>query len=32
MLTMAGYPDPAGNAHAIVALETSIANVSWTPR
>ena len=30
MLTMAGYPDPAGNAHAIVAFETEIAKVSWS--
>ena len=30
MLSMAGYPDPEGHAKAIVALETSIAKVSWT--
>jgi len=30
VLTMAGYPDPAKNAHAIVVLETSIARVSWS--
>ena len=30
MLDMAGYPDPAGHAKAIVALETAIAKVSWT--
>ncbi|MFT4076772.1 MAG: M13-type metalloendopeptidase [Asticcacaulis sp.] len=30
MLTMAGYPDPAKNAHDIVALETAIARVSWS--
>jgi putative endopeptidase len=30
MLRMAGYPDAAGNAHAIVAFETEIAKVSWT--
>jgi putative endopeptidase len=29
-LTMAGYPSPAANARAIVALETQIAKVSWT--
>ena len=30
LLTMAGYADPAKNAHDIVALETAIATVSWT--
>ena len=30
MLTLAGYADPAKNAHDIVALETEIAKVSWT--
>ncbi|MGZ3305086.1 MAG: M13 family metallopeptidase, partial [Asticcacaulis sp.] len=30
MLAMAGYPDPAANARAIIALETQIATVSWT--
>ncbi len=30
MLAMAGYPDPEGNAKAIVALETDIARASWT--
>ncbi len=30
MLTMAGYPDPAKNAQAIMDLETAIAKVSWT--
>ncbi len=30
MLTMAGYPKAAENAHAIVALETEIARVSWS--
>lgn len=30
MLTMAGYPDPAKNAHDIVAMETKIATASWT--
>ena len=30
MLTMAGYPDPAKNAHDIVTLETAIAQVSWS--
>ena len=30
MLKMAGYPDPAKNAHAIVAFETEIAKASWT--
>ena len=30
MLTLAGYADPAKNAHDIVALETAIAKVSWT--
>jgi len=30
MLGMAGYPDPEGHAKAIVALETAIAQVSWT--
>ncbi len=30
MLTLAGYADPAKNAHDIVALETQIARVSWT--
>jgi putative endopeptidase len=29
-LTMAGYPQPAANARAVVALETQIARVSWT--
>ena len=29
MLTLAGWPDPAGQAKAIVALETEIARVSW---
>ena len=30
MLTLAGWPQPAANAKAIVALETEIAKVSWT--
>jgi putative endopeptidase len=30
MLTLAGWPDPARSAKAIVALETEIAQVSWT--
>ncbi|MET0273715.1 MAG: M13-type metalloendopeptidase [Phenylobacterium sp.] len=30
MLTLAGWPAPAANAKAIVALETEIAKVSWT--
>jgi putative endopeptidase len=30
MLKLEGWPDPAGNAKAIVALETEIAKVSWT--
>jgi putative endopeptidase len=30
MLKLAGWPDPAANAKAIVALETDIAKVSWT--
>ncbi|MDB5424647.1 MAG: peptidase, partial [Phenylobacterium sp.] len=30
MLTLAGWPNPAANAKAIVALETEIAKVSWT--
>ncbi len=30
MLTLAGYPAPAANARAIVALETTIARVSWS--
>jgi putative endopeptidase len=30
MLTLAGWVDPAANAKAIVALETEIAEVSWT--
>jgi putative endopeptidase len=30
MLTLAGWPEPAANAKAIVALETEIAKVSWT--
>ena len=30
MLTLAGWPDPAANAKAIVALETEIAEASWT--
>ena len=29
MLTLAGWPEPAANAKAIVALETQIAKVSW---
>ncbi len=29
MLRMAGYPDPAKHAKAIVAMETAIAKVSW---
>jgi len=31
MLTLAGWPNAAANAKAIVALETEIAKVSWTP-
>jgi len=31
MLTMIGWDDPAGNAAAIVALETRIAEAHWTP-
>ncbi|MEO6340333.1 MAG: M13 family metallopeptidase N-terminal domain-containing protein, partial [Caulobacteraceae bacterium] len=30
MLRLAGWPDPAGHAKAIVALETKIARASWT--
>jgi putative endopeptidase len=30
MLKLAGWPNPAANAKAIVALETEIAKVSWT--
>ncbi|MEO6338748.1 MAG: M13-type metalloendopeptidase [Caulobacteraceae bacterium] len=30
MLTLAGWPEPAANARAIVAFETRIAAVSWT--
>ena len=30
MLTLAGWPDPAANAKAIVAFETQVAEVSWT--
>jgi putative endopeptidase len=30
MLTLAGWPNPAANAKAIVALETEIARASWT--
>jgi len=30
MLDMAGYPDAAKNAHDIVAMETAIAQVSWS--
>jgi putative endopeptidase len=30
MLTLAGWPQPAANAKAIVAMETEIAKVSWT--
>jgi putative endopeptidase len=30
MLKLAGWPNPAANAKAIVALETQIAKVSWT--
>jgi putative endopeptidase len=30
MLTLAGWPNPAANAKAIVALETEIAQASWT--
>jgi putative endopeptidase len=30
MLTLAGWPNPAANAKAILALETEIAKVSWT--
>jgi len=30
MLTLAGWPKPAVNAKAIVAMETEIAKVSWT--
>jgi len=29
ILTLAGWPEPAANARAIVALETEIARVSW---
>ncbi len=29
MLTLAGWPDPAGNADAIMALETQMARASW---
>jgi len=31
ILTLAGWPNPAANAKAIVAMETEIAKVSWTP-
>ncbi|HEX4711375.1 M13 family metallopeptidase [Phenylobacterium sp.] len=31
MLTLAGWPQPAVNAKAIVAMETEIAKASWTP-
>jgi putative endopeptidase len=31
MLTLAGWPRPAANAKAIVAMESEIAKVSWTP-
>jgi putative endopeptidase len=30
MLTMVGWPNPAANADAIVAMETKIAEISWT--
>ncbi|HYE29443.1 MAG TPA: M13-type metalloendopeptidase [Allosphingosinicella sp.] len=30
MLTMAGWPDPAGSAREVVALETRIAEAHWT--
>ena len=30
LLTLSGWPDPAGKAAAIVALETKIAEASWT--
>src|SRR6185369_15883973 len=30
LLGLAGWPNPAANAKAIVALETEIAKVSWT--
>ena len=30
VLTLAGWPEPAANAKAILALETEIAKVSWT--
>jgi putative endopeptidase len=30
LLTMVGYPDPAASASAILALETRIAEASWT--
>jgi putative endopeptidase len=30
MLTLAGWPNPAANAKAIVAMETEIAKVSWS--
>lgn len=30
MLTLAGWPNPAANAKAIVAMETQVAKVSWT--
>jgi putative endopeptidase len=30
MLTLAGWPNPAANAKAIVAMETEIAKASWT--
>ncbi len=30
ILTLAGWPEPAANAKAIVAMETEIAKVSWT--
>ncbi|MET0294349.1 MAG: M13-type metalloendopeptidase, partial [Phenylobacterium sp.] len=30
LLTLGGWPDPAGHARAILALETEIARVSWT--
>jgi len=31
MLTLAGWPQPAVNAKAIVAMETEIARASWSP-
>lgn len=31
VLTMIGWDDPAGNADAIVAMETQIAEAHWTP-